>query len=115
MIIVDFRKKSDIKWVKESSISMYHLICAGYDTNITIRKGNLFLSRTTRNGRTVFTDAGTNPKKWYLTDGWYTYYNIPFDTLDDAKAYAVHQFMTGRIKGGEWKEYNPNRYPFRKE
>lgn len=113
---MDFiRNMSGIKWVKDSVISRYYLIYANHITNITISKGNLFASRTIRNGRVIYTDADTNPKKWYLTDGWYTYYDRPFDTLDDAKTYAVHQFVTGRIKGGEWKDYNPNRYPFRKE
>lgn len=115
MFGIDMKDKSKIKWAKDSVISDYYLIYANRITNINIRKGNLFMSRTTRNGRTVFTDAGTNPKKWYLTDGWYTYYDSPFDTLADAKAYAVRQFVAGKIKGGEWEDYNPNRYPFRKE
>lgn len=113
---MDFtRDKSKIKWAKDSVISRYYLIYANRVTNIVISKGNLFTSRTIRTGRVVFTDAGTNPKKWYLTDGWYTYYNLPFETLDDAKAYAVYQFVNGKIKGSEWEDYNPNRYPFRKE
>lgn len=98
-IRVEFRKKSDIKWVKESSISLYHLICANYDTCITIRKGDLFMSRFVQNNVTRFKDAGTNPKKWYLTDGWYTYYDRPFDTLADAKAYAVKEYLKGHLNG----------------
>ena len=108
---VEYRKKSDIKWVKEASSSVYHLICAGYDTNITIRKGDLFMNVM---NNPLWT--GTNSKKWYLTDEWYTFYKMPFDTLADAKAYAVKGYIKGHLNGAsDLVKYNPNSYLFRKE
>ena len=113
---VEFRKKSDIKWVKEASISAYHLICADYDTYITIKKGDLFMHTPIVIGGHRFATEGTDSKKWYLTDGWYTFYNMPFDTLADAKAYAVREYIKGNLNGAsELKKYNPNSYLFRKE
>ena len=116
MFGIDMKDKSEIKWAKDSVISRYYLIYANRITNIVISKGNLFMSRTTRNGITRFTDSGTNPKKWYLTDDGYTFYNRPFDTLADAKAYAVKEYLKGNLDGAsDLKKYNPNMFPFRKE
>ena len=113
---VEYRKKSEIKWAKNSVISVYHLICADYDTYITIRKGDLFMNSPLWIGYHRFATEETNPKKWYLTDDGYTFYNMPFDTLADAKAYAVREYIKGHLNGAsELKKYNPNSYLFRKE
>lgn len=112
VIRVGSRKKSDIKWVKEASISMYHLICANYDTSITIRKGDLFMPIDSHK----FATDNPNPKKWYLSDGYYTFYKMPFDTLADAKAYAVKEYIKGHLNGlPALEKYNPKKYPFRKD
>lgn len=57
------------------------------------------MSRFVQNNVTRFKDVGTNSKKWYLTDGWYTFYDMPFDTLADAQAYAVKEYLKGHLNG----------------
>lgn len=95
------RIKSNIVW-KYDGYSGYSLLYANFDTHIKIVRGSAILSTYQFEGRTMFRDSGLSKNKWYISEGWYTYRDMPFDTLKSAKEYATSRFVSGAIKGMSW-------------
>lgn len=124
-MVIGMAEKRDatlMKWVKIPTVQIYHLIYGnpygdtiGFYTKIQIRKGDTLTVTKQLNGSMKLYDAGADPKKWYLVDGWYTWYNHPFDTLADAKRYVGKDFLKGGLNKKYWERVSLKNWPYRRD